>query len=120
VSGPVIELRGLEVFAHHGVHAHEKERGQTFLIDVVLEARSADATRSDRLQDAIDYGAVADRVVELASGGPYDLLERLAGVIADDLIATMPAVRVAVTVHKPEAPIAHPFTDVAVTVERRA
>jgi 7,8-dihydroneopterin aldolase/epimerase/oxygenase len=120
VSVPVIELRGLEVFAYHGVHAEERERGQTFLIDIVLEARFADATRSDRLEDAIDYGAVADRVVEVAGGGPYDLLERLAAVIADDLMATFPAARVAVTVHKPEAPIAHPFTDVAVTVERRA
>ncbi|MDX6535213.1 MAG: 7,8-dihydroneopterin aldolase/epimerase/oxygenase [Gaiellales bacterium] len=120
MSVPVIELRGLEVFAYHGVHAEEKERGQTFFIDVVLESRFADATRSDRLEDAIDYGAVADRVVELAGGGPYDLLERLAAVIADDLMATFAAARVAVTVHKPQAPITHPFTDVAVTVERRA
>jgi dihydroneopterin aldolase len=115
VSAPVIELRGLEVFAYHGVHAEEREQ-----VDVVLESRFADATRSDRLEDAIDYGAVADRVVELAKGGPYDLLERLAAVIAEDLMATFPAARVAVTVHKPHAPIAHPFADVAVTVERRA
>jgi dihydroneopterin aldolase len=120
MSAPVIELRGLEVFAYHGVHAEEREQGQTFVVDVVLESRFADATRSDRLEDAIDYGAVADRVVELAKGGPYDLLERLAAVIAEDLMATFSAAGVAVTVHKPHAPIAHPFADVAVTVERRA
>lgn len=119
MSNPVIELRGLEVFAYHGVHAEERERGQTFLIDVLLETRSDEATRSDRLEDAIDYGAVADRVVELATGGPYDLLERLATVIADDLVSEFAVQRVAVTIHKPEAPISHPFADVAVTVERR-
>lgn len=120
MSGPVIELRGLEVYAYHGVHPEEKERGQAFFIDVVLQARGEDSTRTDRLEDAIDYGAVAGRVVELARGGPYDLLERLAGVIADDLIALFPATRVAVTVHKPQAPIPHPFADVSVTVERNA
>jgi dihydroneopterin aldolase len=114
----VIELRGLEVFAYHGVHEEERQRGQTFLIDVVMESHGDAATRTDDLEDAIDYGAVADRTVELATGGPYDLLERLAAVIADDLLERFGAARVAVTVHKPHAPIAHPFADVAVTVER--
>jgi dihydroneopterin aldolase len=118
VSGPVIELVGLEVFAHHGVHAHERRDGQTFLFDVRLECSSDAAERSDDLVDAVDYGAVADRVVELARGGPYDLLERLAAVIADDLLASHPVDAVTITVHKPQAPIPHPFADVTVTVRR--
>lgn len=118
MSGPVVELIGLEVFAHHGVHAHERRDGQTFLFDVRLECSSDAAERSDDLGDAVDYGAVANRVVELARGGPYDLLERLAAVIADDLIAAHAVDSVTVTVHKPQAPIAHPFADVTVTVSR--
>ena len=72
----------------------------------------------DDLADAVDYGAVANRVVELARGGPYDLLERLAAVIADDLVVGYPVDAVTVTVHKPQAPIPHPFADVTVTVRR--
>ena len=115
---PVVELVGLEVFAHHGVHEHERRDGQTFLFDVRLECTDAAAERSDDLADAVDYGAVAGRVVELGQGGPYDLLERLAAVIADDLVAGYPVEAVTVTVHKPEAPIPHPFADVTVTVRR--
>jgi dihydroneopterin aldolase len=118
VSAPVVEIVGLEVFAHHGVHAHERRNGQTFLFDVRLECSSSDAERSDDLADAVDYGAVANRVVELARGGPYDLLERLAAVIADDLVVGYPVDAVTVTVHKPQAPIPHPFADVTVTVRR--
>jgi dihydroneopterin aldolase len=117
VSGPVIEIAGLEVFAHHGVHEHERRDGQPFLFDVRLVCPAA-AERSDLLDDAIDYGAVCDRVVELAGGGPYSLLERLAAVIADDLSARFPVTAVTVTVHKPRAPIGHPFRDVSVTVSR--
>jgi dihydroneopterin aldolase len=118
VSPPVVEIVGLEVFAHHGVHAHERRNGQTFLFDIRLECSSAAAEQSDDLNDAVDYGAVANRVVELARGGPYDLLERLAAVIADDLVAGYPVEAVTVAVHKPQAPIPHPFADVTVTVRR--
>jgi dihydroneopterin aldolase len=115
---PVIDILGLEVFAHHGVHDFERRDGQTFRFDVRLRCSSAAAGASDDLADAVDYGAVADRVVEIASGGPYALLEHLAALIADDLLRSFPVEYVRVRVHKPQAPIRHPFRDVSVTVER--
>jgi len=118
VTSPVIEILGLEVFAYHGVHEHEKQHGQTFVIDVRLVCRSDAATRSDRLADAVDYGAVSSRVVELATSARHDLLERLAAVIADDLLERFAVSAVTVTVHKPWAPVAHRFRDVTVTVQR--
>ena len=59
MSAPVIEIRGLEVFAHHGVHEHERRDGQTFLFDVRLECAPRGPSESDDLEDAVDYGAVA-------------------------------------------------------------
>jgi len=115
----MIEVRGLEVFAYHGVFEHERREGQTFLVDLVLEPVSDLAGATDRLEDAVDYGAVSERVVELVRGGPYNLIERLATVIADDLLERFPLSLVRVTVHKPQAPVAHPFGDLSVTVERR-
>jgi dihydroneopterin aldolase len=117
VTGVTIEIRGLRVFAHHGVLPAERERGQTFVLDVWLWCAPSPAPDSDDLADTVDYAAVCDRIVELATGGPYDLLERLAAVIADDLAAA-PIERVRVRVAKPDAPIAHDLAEVAVTVER--
>jgi 7,8-dihydroneopterin aldolase/epimerase/oxygenase len=118
MTAPVIDILGLEVFAHHGVHEFERRDGQTFRFDVRLRPSSAAAGAGDDLADAVDYGAVADRVVEIASGGPYSLLERLATVIADDLLRSFAVDYVRLRVHKPQAPIPHPFRDVTVTVER--
>ena len=101
MSALTVEIRGLRVFAHHGVHAFEREHGQMFVIDVWLECPPSPAEASDDLADAIDYSAVCDRVVELATGGPYDLLERLAAVIADDLAGRYPVEDVRVRVAKP-------------------
>ena len=118
MSGPLVEIRGLRVYAHHGVRDFERERGQVFVIDVWLRCASAAAERSDDLADAVNYSAVCDRVAELAGGGPYDLLERLAAAIADDLAASLPITSVRVRVAKPHAPVKHDVTEVAVTVER--
>jgi len=47
-----------------------------------------------------------------------NLLETLAERIAHDLLGRGAVERVAVTVHKPQAPIPVPFADVSVTVRR--
>jgi dihydroneopterin aldolase len=61
---------------------------------------------------------VCDRVAELAAGGPYQLLERLATVIADDLAGRYPVDGVRVRVAKPHAPVKHDVAEVAVSVQR--
>jgi dihydroneopterin aldolase len=118
VSGALVEIRGLRVYAHHGVRDFERERGQPFVIDVWLRCESSAAGQSDDLADAVNYSAVCDRVAELSTGGPYELLERLATVIADDLAERYPVSGVRVRVAKPHAPVKHDVSEVAVTVER--
>ena len=114
----IVEIEGLEVYAHHGVLPHERELGQTFLLDLWLRPASDTAAASDRLEDAVDYAAVCARAVELASGGPYDLIERVAGLVADDLMERFALRGVRVRVRKPQAPLPHRFGHVAAIAER--
>jgi dihydroneopterin aldolase len=116
VSGVEMEVRGLRVFARHGVHPEERALGQAFVIDVWLRCRPSAAAESDDVRDAVDYSAVCDRVVEVARGGPFNLIETVAERIATDLLARFPVESATVRVAKPAAPIAHPFREVAVTV----
>lgn len=94
-----VELRGLRLFGRHGVHAHEKEDGQDFLFDVDLEVGARGS--SDRLEDAVDYRAVALAVQEVSDARSYDLLEALAVAVADALLRRFEAERVRVRVAKP-------------------
>ena len=94
-----VELRGLRVFGRHGVHAHEREHGQDFLFDVELEVGERGV--SDRLEDAVDYGAVARTVREVSDQQAYNLLEALATAVADELLRRFGAERVVVRVTKP-------------------
>ena len=94
-----VELRGLRLFGRHGVHPHEKEEGQDFLFDVDLDV--GDRGLSDRLEDAVDYRAVALAVQEISDARSYDLLEALAAAVADELLRRFQAQRALVRVSKP-------------------
>lgn len=113
-----ILLAGVEAVGHHGVLAFEREQGQPFVVDVALELDLGPAGRSDDLGQTVSYAEVADDVVARLTGPPFDLIERLAEVIADDALARPLVDAVEVTVHKPQAPVGQPFTDVAVHVRR--
>jgi dihydroneopterin aldolase len=113
-----IEVRGLALHAHHGVHEHERANGQRFVLDLVLVPRSALACETDRLGDTVSYGDAARLAVETATGTRFDLVERLAAHIADVLLARLPLERATITVHKPDAPLGLDFDDLAVTVSR--
>lgn len=119
MSGDRIMLRGIRAFAHHGVLAHERELGQPFIVDVALEVDLAAAARSDELADTVDYGAVAAAVHEVVTGTRRDLVEALAGEVADAVLALDDRLTaVEVSVHKPAAPVTVDLEDVVVTVRR--
>jgi len=113
-----ISLNGLEVFGHHGVLAHERAEGQRFVIDLVLHLDASAAAEGDRLELSVDYGAIAQRVHDAVAADPVDLLETVAVRVAQVCLSFERVERVEVTVHKPDAPLAVAFSDVAVTIER--
>jgi 7,8-dihydroneopterin aldolase/epimerase/oxygenase len=113
----VVEVEGLELFGHHGADEEERAQGQTFLYDVRLEV--ADAARSDRLADTVDYVAVAELVKDVSDGRQYHLLEALSSAIADAIIKRFSVERVLVRVRKPAArPAGLPVAWTAATAER--
>ena len=112
-----VEVRDLRVFGRHGVHEEERERGQDFLFDVELEV--GDRGASDRLDDAVDYVAVARAVQEVSDARQYNLLEALATAVADELERRFSPERVRVRVRKPEIRPAGLDGTVAATVTRQ-
>jgi dihydroneopterin aldolase len=113
-----IELRGLKVHGRHGVFEHERVNGQDFVVDITVWIDLADAAASDDLADTYDYGALAQRAADIVAGPPKNLIEAVGGEIADQVMDDERVHAVEVVVHKPRAPIAQQFADVAVVVRR--
>ena len=114
-----IELNGIILHGYHGVLAHERRDGQRFLVDVELDLADEEAARTDRIDDAVDYRRVVERVRELSDGHVHDLLESFAANIADTLLAELAVEAVRVRVCKPDVQLDPPVAYAAVRVERR-
>jgi dihydroneopterin aldolase len=114
-----IVLTGLRARGRHGVYDFEREQGQDFLVDVTLELDLGRAAASDDVADTVHYGELAERLVAVVTGEPVNLIETLAGRLAEVCLADPRVAAAAVTVHKPQAPIPHDFADVAVTLRRQ-
>ena len=114
-----IELRGLTVRGRHGVYDFERAQGQEFRVDVRLELDLEPAVASDDVADTVHYGELADRLAAVIAGEPVNLIETLADRLAAVCLADPRVAAATVTVRKPQAPIEHQFTDVAVTLHRR-
>jgi dihydroneopterin aldolase len=113
-----ITLRGLRAHGRHGVYPHEREQGQPFVVDVTLHLDLARAAASDDVTDTVHYGELAEAVVAVVTGEPVALIETLAQRVADVCLQRPGVETVDVTVHKPAAPVAVEFVDVAVTISR--
>jgi dihydroneopterin aldolase len=114
-----IFISGLSLHAYHGVMAHEAKVGQTFTIDLELDIDLSAAARSDKVVDTVSYDKVVTCASEAFSAQRFRLIEAAAGSVADAVLAAFPPVHaVTVTIHKPHAPIAATFSDVAVKLMR--
>lgn len=113
-----IRLLGLRATGRHGVLPEERRDGQTFVADVVLHLDTRPAAGADALALTADYGVVAAQVVAVLAGPPVDLVETLAQRVADVALRQGGVEAVDVVIHKPQAPITVPFTDVLIEVRR--
>ena len=114
-----IYIKGLDVFAYHGVMPKEKRDGQRFVLDITLDCDLSRAGRTDRLEDTVDYTAVMDAAVQAMTENSYDLIERAASRTAEAILRAEEKVeRVTLCLRKPEAPIDKIFDYVAVEITR--
>ena len=113
-----IQIRGLRVYAYHGVKETEKEKGQPFELDITLWTDVRIPGNSDRLEDTVNYSKVAQKAVALLRSEKNDLIERVSTRVADGILEAFPVEGVTVSLKKPRAPIAADFQYVAVQITR--
>ena len=110
----IIALKGLGAEANHGVYDFERARNQRFSADIVMWVETAG--NADDIAATVSYADIADEAMAVLTGTAVDLIETLAETIASRVMSHEGVVGTEVTVHKPDAPIDHPFADVSVTV----
>lgn len=114
-----ITIKGLEVFANHGVYPEENRLGQKFVVNAVLYVDTRAAGLSDDLDLSVNYGTVCHQITDFLTANTYKLIERAAEELARHILINNPLVHeIDVEIEKPGAPIGLPLETVSVKIHR--
>lgn len=111
-------IRDLRVETVVGIFDWERRIKQTVILDLDMSADIRRAAHSDRIEDTLDYKAVAKRVSQFVSAAQFQLVETLAEQIAALVIKEFQVAHVKITLHKPGA--VSGSRSVGVNIERHA
>ena len=112
-----IIIKGLEIFAYHGVNPEEKENGQKFILDITAYCNLMPACLSDSLADTVSYAKICKTAVRIFTAEKNDLLERAAYRVADGILREYEKIgRVDILLKKPDAPVKADFEYMAAEI----
>jgi dihydroneopterin aldolase len=83
----IIFLHGLEAKCVIGVWEWEQRIEQTLRFDIDLGTNISVAAQSDKLDDTLNYKAVARRVIEFCEQSRFELIETLIEKVADVILS---------------------------------
>jgi len=113
-----IELRGLVALGICGVLPEERERAQPIEVDLDVVLDLSAATTSDDLDDTLDYGVLCALVDRAVTTERFALLERLAGRLAEVVLADERVTSVTVAVRKLRPPVPQQLRTAGVRITR--
>lgn len=115
-----IHVRGLRIFAHHGVFPEETRLGQTFVVNARLYMSTWKGGLVDDLDETVSYADVCQFLTDYLQQHTWKLLEAAVEHASRALLLRFPLLRgVELELEKPSAPIALPFDSVSVSIRRR-
>ncbi len=94
----IVYLHDLEIECIIGIFEWERRIKQTVVLDLDMAADVRRAAASDRIEDTLDYKAVAKRLIEFVGASQFHLVETLAEKVAEIVLAEfrIPWIRVRV------------------------
>lgn len=114
-----IIIEDLECFGYHGVLKEEQVLGQKFLVSIVLYTDTANAGRTDCLDETLNYADVCKKVQSFMGEQKFLLIEAAAEHLAQMLLLSYDLLKeVKIMIKKPWAPVHISMKTVAVEIRR--
>lgn len=112
-----ILVKGLEIFAYHGVNPEEKIEGQRFILDITADVDLSKPCITDNVDDTVSYAKIIKEAAKIFTSQKDDLLERASRRVAEGLLQAFDKIEsVTILLKKPDAPIKADFDYVAVEI----
>lgn len=114
-----IKIKGLEIFANHGLFPEENVLGQKFVVNATLYTDTRCAGQTDELDTSINYGEVSAFITDFLKNHTYKLLECVAEELAKEMLQKISGLeKVTLEIEKPWAPVGLPLETVSVKITR--
>ena len=111
-------MKGMHFRAFHGCLESERREGNDFYVDFACEYDTSKAEKSDCLEDTLNYAEIYD-IVAAEMAAASNLLEHVAGRIADGIMAAHPEIpSLEIKVTKMRPPVEGTVENSSVTVKR--
>ncbi|HET7176856.1 MAG TPA: dihydroneopterin aldolase [Gammaproteobacteria bacterium] len=99
----IVFIRELKVDTVVGIYDWERRIRQSVVLDIEMGSDIARAARTDRIEDALDYKAVAKRVAGYVRDSEFQLVETMAEKVAELVMQEFKVPWIKITLNKPGA-----------------
>ncbi len=99
----IVFIRELKVDTLVGIYDWERRLRQHVILDIEMATDIARAAKSDKIEDTLDYKAVAKRVAQFVHDAEFGLVETLAEKVAGLILEEFQVPWVKIILNKPGA-----------------
>lgn len=99
----IVFIRELKVDTVVGIYDWERRIRQSVVLDIEMGSDIARAAKTDRIEDALDYKAVAKRVAGYVRESEFQLVETMAEKVAELVMQEFKVPWIKITLNKPGA-----------------
>lgn len=99
----IIFINDLEIETVIGIYDWERKIRQTVCLNLEMNADTRQAALTDRIDDTLDYKAVAKRLIGFVEHSEFELIETLAERCAEIVLAEFPVQWLRLRLDKPGA-----------------
>lgn len=96
-----LDICSLAVKTTIGVYAFEQRIKQTLLIDIHIPLPDID--HQDKLEHALDYAVLCEKVTQMVEGRSFQLIETVASQVAELIQAEFKVTTLKIAIQKPHA-----------------
>ena len=115
----IIKLSNMVFYAHHGYYEAERELGQRFELDIIVECDLKPAAASDELKKTIDYRNIYSIAKDTFENYKFKLLETVAERMAYNILKEHPVHSVLIRIRKPNVPLKGFLDNVEIEIKRK-
>ena len=99
----IIQIENLRLRTIVGIYEWEKKDKHDLVINIEIEFDGIKASKSDDIQDTVDYKSINKKIIKYVEKGNFNLLETISGGILDLIFENNKVKKASVKVEKPGA-----------------